>query len=143
MCSVDETKSFSSNADLARQVAAGRVHLQSLREHSASHFVRCVRMTSGTLHTQVRPLQVRRGSIASLVGRMACGGSIQTISSTPLPGELEFPWHGQSSSGSAGSALHATASTFAEDWQQQAKRRRTVDADRVADVVLVPNGRFP
>ena len=40
MCSVDETKSFSSNADLARQVAAGRVHLQSLRKHSASHFVR-------------------------------------------------------------------------------------------------------
>ena len=80
MCSVDETKSLSSNADLARQVAAGRVYLQSLRELSASHFVRCARMSSGTSHTQVRPLQVRHGSIASLVGRMAYGGSTQTKS---------------------------------------------------------------
>ena len=66
----------------------------------------------------------------------------EKISSTPLPGELEALWVGRSIGASAGSAVPANAIICAPEAQQQAKRRRKVDADSLADVVLVPNGRF-
>ena len=66
----------------------------------------------------------------------------EKISSTPLPGELEALWVGRSIGASAGSAVPANALICAPEAQQQAKRRRKVDADSLADVVLVPNGRF-